>query len=77
MREKYIEERHPRWFNMDTSGCAIDDSNSFIGQAASREECNTLCDEHNNLVDAFVKLAQEFSRVDPEAFKEFWYERSN
>jgi hypothetical protein len=74
MREKYIEERHPRWFSMDRKGVDIDDMYGFIGQAANEHEATAIMDRHNELIDAFTKLVQAFEAADQPAFKRYWYD---
>ena len=72
MREKYIEERFPRWWSYDR--CSdIETENGTVGSALNLEHAYMLIQEHNRLLEEMVKLAQKFDEVNPEEFSKHWY----
>jgi hypothetical protein len=76
MKEKYIEERWPRLFSIDTKNpgvkfvCTEDER---IDQALGPEAAEQLIAQWNRMQDALTRLALEFDRVNPQAFQDFWY----
>lgn len=77
MRAKYVEERHPLWyvFGWYKSGLAdITNGDRDVMQSVVVDRVHHAIDEHNQLVNAMVHMAQAWSASDPEAFKRYWYE---
>jgi hypothetical protein len=76
MREKYIEERHPRWFSMCIGKRDISDSESIaFAHTLSTVSADTICERHNKLLDALIEMAQAWDKSDHESFTNFWYNR--
>ena len=77
MREKYIEEMFPRYFEfgMNQTGL-VDVSSSKLDPVVTvtREQAKVLIDDRDKIVDRLVKVCQAFDNVNPEAFKSVWYE---
>jgi hypothetical protein len=52
MREKYIEERHPRWFSMCIGKRDISDSESIaFAHTLSTVSADTICERHNKTMN--------------------------
>ena len=74
MKEKYIEERFPRWFLVPGG---VTQSVVDNGQAANyyvhSGDAQDVIDEHNRAIDMIQRMADAFEKENPGAFKEFWY----
>jgi hypothetical protein len=76
MKEKYIEERHPRWFNMTVEKNDISDTNRIaFAFARSETEAELIIKEHDVVLDALIHMAQEWDKLSPETFRTYWYEK--
>lgn len=79
MKDKYVEERHPLWFEFGGSNgnvyiaTAQNDCVATVPQGASAK----LIAEHNALVDAICEMARAFDAAAPEAFRAYWYGRKD
>jgi len=73
VREKYIEERYPRWFVFGNGPAGIKDVDISDGTVdvatrVSKETAEQLITAHNNTIDALIRLAQAFDAADEAAF---------
>jgi hypothetical protein len=77
MREKYVEERFPRYmiFGRDPKSGKVDVSSvdRDIVTKVCEDEANYLIDERDKIVTFLWKLADAFDKANPEEFKKFWY----
>jgi len=80
MKEKYVEERFPRWIALGYYGSSetpdenITDCNDSFNCRVSPEVVNELIDRHNNVLLFLARMAAAFDKANPEKFKEFWYD---
>jgi hypothetical protein len=72
MREKYVDERYPRWltFNMPQVTSSQAD---WVVRTPTVEDAQLLTAEHHVVHDALVRCALAFAEAAPEAFSDFWY----
>lgn len=73
MKEKYVEERWPRWFSF---GEAVANVRDLYVIQPTQEQADELIAEHNKLHDEFTAMALAWAESDPEAFTAWWYGRS-
>jgi hypothetical protein len=77
MREKYIEERFPRYFEFGThqDGRLVDIASSLndtVATVAPKHAINLIKDR-DAVLNMLVKLALKLDEIDTEAFKKIWY----
>lgn len=77
MREKYIEERFPRYFRFGESpdGLRVDLATSEDSTVCSvtKEEADKLQQHRDAVLDMLCVLALRFAEVSPEEFDKIWY----
>lgn len=77
MKDKYIERRFPRYiiFGEHKNGYHVDIASAHDDNVAtvSREGAIKLIENRNELLNAFCELIQEFDKVNPDAFSNYWY----
>jgi len=76
MRQKYIEERFPRYFVFGTSADGmVDVSSTTIDPVAtvSAKQAEVLIEERKKAVNMIVRLALALDDVAPELLYELWY----
>ncbi len=77
MREKYIEERFPRYFifgeSRDGLWVDVSDGEGDVAQHVSRENAGRIITDRDKIVDALVDLATAFNEADHEAWQLAWY----
>jgi hypothetical protein len=77
MREKYVEERFPRYFEFGThqDGRLVDIASSLNDTVATvaPEHAINLIKDRDAVLDMLVKLALKLDEIDTEAFKKIWY----
>lgn len=75
MREKYIEERFPRWFifgqTEDQQVCVSHANGDVV--VTSCEVAAELIAERDRVIDMLWKLADALDKAAPETFEEIWY----
>ena len=76
MREKYIEERFPRYFIFGEHKDGRVDVTSLHHDTidtVSKEQAKVLIEDRDKLLDALVLVAQKFDDTDHNAFNSLWY----
>ena len=75
MRDKYIEERFPRYFIFGEKGDIVDVSDPYrdIAYSLTREQANTLIAERDKVIDMLVKVTQALDKVAEETLYDIWY----
>lgn len=72
MREKYVDERYPRWLTFNTP-TVISSRDDWSVRTPSVEDAQQLCVAHHDTHDALVRCALAFAEAAPEEFTRFWY----
>ena len=76
MKDKYVEERFPLYFEFaehEDGRVDITNINWTVTATVSREHARALIDDRNLVVSQLCGMAQAFEAADDEAFTEFWY----
>ena len=76
MKEKYIEERFPRWMisgEYTNGNVNITDAYSTFDAEISGVGAENLLNIYERLYSAFVLVCQDYDKKHPEDFKNFWY----
>ena len=76
MREKYVEERFPRYYIFGTyknGRVDVSDGKQDVAVSVTVEFADEMIAKRNIVVDMLVKLALELDRADPIAFQRIWY----
>lgn len=76
MRDKYYEERFPRYFvfgtNVDKRSCDV--SSSLLDPVATViSDPNVMIEDRGKIVDMLIKLGNKLEELDVQAFREIWY----
>lgn len=77
MREKYIEERFPRYFEFgrNTQTGLVDvasaDYNTIV--SVTKEQAELLIADRDKIVDKLVEVCQAFDKIDSKSFDALWY----
>ena len=75
MKDKYIEERFPRYFPHGTHADGRVDVDTVDGVVASMslaDSARVIADRHA-LLDALIEMARAFESADPDGFVRHWY----
>lgn len=76
MREKYIEEKFPRYFVFgEHKDGRVDVASDHVETlcTVSVLDAERIINDRDKLMDAFVELVQAFDSANHEAFQKFWY----
>ena len=73
MRDKYIEERFPRYFIFGEDDCDISDGQGSTIALLSKEDADIVIRDRNEVIDILIALAQKLDDIDPYTFREVWY----
>ena len=75
MKEKYVEERFPRYFVFGSSVTELVDvcADSGLVAVVREEDAQTLIKQRDDVLDMLVSLAQALDEVDKEKFNSVWY----
>jgi len=80
MREKYVEERFPRYFifGQSADGKLVDvaTTEGDVLTSVSVENAKSVIESHNKVIQFMCDLADAFDKAAPEAFKDFWCRRN-
>ena len=80
MREKYVEERFPRYFifgeHPTEDTVDVSDGAKDVLAGISKENANSIIQERDTIITFLWKLADAFDKADKGAFSKFWYEDS-
>jgi hypothetical protein len=75
MKDKYIEERFPRYFifgHSENKVCLADsDGDVLLGLKES--DANRLINDRDKLLDFMIAMAHRFNKCNPDEFEKFWY----
>ena len=77
MREKYIEEKYPRYFIFGThkDGLVdVADTNNDTLVTVTRRQALDIISERDKIVDRLVEVCQAMDEVDHKGFSKIWYE---
>lgn len=75
MKEKYVEERFPRYFEFGVHGDGRVDlatSEDSTRATVSKEHAANLLKDRNEAIDMLVILALRFAETNPEEFNKVW-----
>lgn len=81
IKEKYVEERFPYWMLMgyyrdkEPYDENLTDCNDSLNLRVSSNAGTRIVHEQNKLVRFIAQMAAAFDEANPEAFKEFWYNK--
>lgn len=77
MKEKYVEERFPRYFifgeSPDKSLVDVSDAGKDICTLISKANAESIIADRDKTVDFIFAMANAFDKADKEAFVKFWY----
>jgi len=76
LREKYIEERFPRYmvFGEYPDGCVdVATVNGDVAVHVSRGDSQRLIHQRDEVLDMLITLAIAFDEAAPDAFTKLWY----
>jgi hypothetical protein len=77
MREKYVEERFPRYFiwgeTRDGRVDVSDVTGTYHAVHVPRKFAEHIIDERDNAVDMLVELALALDNADHDIFTKIWY----
>ena len=76
MREKYVEERFPRYmiFGEHKDGCVdVATPNGDVVTHVSREDAQRIIQERDEVIDMLVTLALAFDDAATDTFTKLWY----
>jgi len=73
MKEKYITEQYPKWF---------EHGGTIIGNETQIEHClptlpESAIQEHNRTVDKLVEVTMLLFKLSPQQAKDYWYNDRN
>ena len=80
MKEKFVEERYPRYFEFGQSNDGrVDVSSTLIDPVATvcQEQAQVLIEDRDKVINMLVALAKALDEVAPEKFKAIWYGEEN
>lgn len=69
MKEKYINQKFPKWF---------EHGGTIIAHGTQREDClptlpESAIKEHNRTVDKLVEVTMLLFKLSPEEAEDYWY----
>lgn len=76
MREKYIEELYPRYFEFGTYSdgrVEVASAHNDMVATVSKEHAANLIADRDAVVQKLCDTAIAFSKAAPEEFNKFWY----
>lgn len=75
MKEKYIEERFPRYFTYGQRGSLVDVAsvNNDTVATVSQEHADNLINDRDEVIDMLIRLAQKLDEISHEEFAKIWY----
>jgi hypothetical protein len=76
MREKYVEERFPRYFPFGSSKDGLVDiasTKADTGATLTQDQADFLIKDRDVAVDMICTLAKALDNAAPEVFHEIWY----
>jgi hypothetical protein len=76
MREKYIEERFPRYYEFGKSKDGMVDvssSNTDPVVTVTQEQANALIKDRDEIINMLVKVTLALHEADPKKLSVIWY----